>query len=101
MEAHQKLPVPVSLACCRSIDVHVRNQDDVRRGMVMLELVLIHGADRVSLDERPVIGSRLSYPMPASPPFAQFDEIGIVFHRVPRPIGASAKLAIERFVLVR
>jgi hypothetical protein len=38
---------------------------------------------------------------PASPLFAQFDEIGIVFHRVPRPIGASAKLAIERFVLVR
>jgi putative transposon-encoded protein len=39
--------------------------------------------------------------MPASPPFAQFDETGVVFHRVPRPIGASAKLAIERFVLVR
>jgi hypothetical protein len=35
MEAHQKLPVPVSFACCRSIDVYVRNQDDVRRGMVI------------------------------------------------------------------
>jgi hypothetical protein len=34
-------------------------------------------------------------------PFAGFDEIAVVFHREPLPIGESAKVAIERFVLVR
>jgi hypothetical protein len=30
--------------------------------------------------------------MPARPPFAQFDETGVVYYRVPRPIGATPSI---------
>lgn len=100
MEAHQKLPVTVAMACCRAIEAQVRNED-THRGVLLLELILVNGARSVSLGTVPVLGGRLVFPMPKSPPFAGFDEIGIVYHREPMPIGASARLAIERFVLVR
>jgi hypothetical protein len=100
MEAHQKLPVPVSIACCRAIAMELRNEDR-HGGILLLELILVNGAQKVSLGTLPVTGSRLLYSMPKGAPFAEFDEFGIVYHREPMPIGESAKLAIDRFVLVR
>ena len=37
---------------------------------------------------------------PQRPALQRFDEIAIVYRREPMPLGFSAKVAIEKFVLV-
>jgi hypothetical protein len=99
MEAHQKLPMPVAVACCRAIQMEVQNFDP-RPGYIVLEMFLVQGEKRMSLGQQAVTARVLQWNMPKGAPLQRFDEIAIIFHREPMPLGFSAKLAIEKFVLV-
>jgi hypothetical protein len=99
MEAHQKLPMPVALRCCRAIEAEILNLD-AHPGFVVLELFLVNGDARLSLGQLAARSRILRWEIPRAASMRQFDEIAIVFHREPLPLGFSAKLAIENFVLV-
>jgi hypothetical protein len=97
MEAHQKLPGPVAVTCCRGVTVEAASRDD---SMIVLELMLGEGPRRFVLDQMPLLGTRVFFPFTKDMPLTRFDEIGVVVHRLPRPTGQSPKVAIQRFVLV-
>jgi len=99
MEAHQKLPMSVATACCRAIQMEVQNFDP-RPGYIVLEMFLVQDQKRMSLGPQPVRTRMLQWNIPKDAALQSFDEIAIVFHREPMPLGFSAKLAIEKFVLV-
>jgi hypothetical protein len=99
MEAHQSLPMAVDLRCCRAVAMEVENLDS-HPGVIVLEMVLVDGERRLSLGERIVTGRSLRWEIPRDAVLRRFDESAIVFHREPMPLGFSAKLAIERFVLL-
>ena len=42
----------------------------------------------------------LDFPFPSAPPLDQFNEIKIIFHRADGRMDRSARVSIERFVLV-
>jgi hypothetical protein len=108
MEAHQKLDPPVSVACCTRIDLAIRNMDPYP-GTVSLELVLIDTSVAINLVQslgRVPAGSAspaeqvLSFAVPPAAALRQFDDIKVVFHRDRIRADKSARIAIERFVLV-
>jgi hypothetical protein len=116
MEAHQKLEVPIDLACCRAIQVEAINADRFP-GTVSLELVLVDSrpmvamplslgslplASRPDLSQDPVIPMRetLEFAIPAEPSLVQFTELKIVFHRARVRADKSARVSVERFVLL-
>ena len=108
MEAHQKLDPPVSVGCCTRIDLAIRNMDPYP-GTVSLELVLIDTSVAINLVQslgRVLAGSSspaeqvLSFAIPPAAALRQFDEIKVVFHRDRIRADKSARIAIERFVLV-
>ncbi len=117
MEAHQNLGKLIELACCREIRIEIQNADRYP-GTVAVELVLVNtraGQEgSVSLGRAPVtsapdgrpgdsdspIKETLTFPLPAHPPIRRFDELMIRFPRQRPRINRSAKIAIERFVLV-
>jgi len=106
MEAHQKLDPPVDLHCCGKIQIEISNADRYP-GTVALELVLID-ATRFAVQERslgtaavgPQASQTLDFPIPAGMTLAQCGEFEVVFHRSPTREDKSARVAIERFVLV-
>lgn len=109
MEAHQNLGRLIDLSCCRRIDVEVRNADRYS-GMVGVELILFNTVFRThqslgvaSLQSRPrfdTVSETLKFPVPAGVAIRQFDEFTIRFPRERVRSYRSAKIAIERFVLV-
>lgn len=103
MEAHQKLDQPVDIRCCRTIQLFITNTDHYP-GSVSLELILIQNDERggnwVSLGTAPADSALLNYPVPAALALHSFDEFKVVFHRTVLHAGKSARVAIERFLLV-
>ncbi len=116
MEARHKLDQLVALDCCRRIELAIFNADRFP-GTISLELVLIDnqlpGAPWVSLGTQPVasvpgihgdavtpVSETLGFPMPPSARIDAFDEFRIVFVRDRRRRDHSAKVAIDRFILV-
>jgi hypothetical protein len=113
MEAHQNLGKLIDLACCREIRIEIRNADKYP-GTVSVELVLVNSREgpesQVSLGSAPVTSApgdpdspmkeTLTFPIPSRPVISQFDELMIRFPRRRTRIFRSAKIAIERFVLV-
>ena len=116
MEARHKLDQPVSLSCCSSIRLEIRNADRYPN-TISLELVLINnelpGAPSVSLGMYNVLSradfsqetvtpvqETLDFPVPASPTPDAFDEFKIVFLRARVRADKSAKVSIERFILM-
>jgi hypothetical protein len=116
MEAHHKLDQLVSLDCCRMIQLSIRNADRFPN-TISLELVLINNelpaspsvslgreivASVPDLRKDPVVAvaEMVSFAIPPSPPIPAFDELKIVFFRDRRRMDQSAKVAIERFVLL-
>jgi hypothetical protein len=121
MEAHQKLETPIDIQCCSKIQLEVLNADRYP-GTLTLELFLLDtehpSAAPLSLGSAPII----SHPDMARDPvmplretleFAvpqlstmdkstmdQFTELRIVFHRARLRMDKSAKVSVERFVLV-
>jgi len=112
MEALQKLDRTISLNCCRQIQAVVQNADSDAAG-IALELVAIDtdppykaplslGSQRlraIASAAAPMLET-LAFAVPPAPRLAQFDELKIVFHRDPRHQDHSARVAIDRFILV-
>ena len=116
MEAHQKLDTPIALNCCSRLQIEIANADRYP-GTVALELVLSDSESArrmsVSLGKAPVtsapdltkdpvmaVRETLDFNVPAAPALEEFDELKVVFHRDRSRMDKSAKIAIERFVLV-
>ena len=118
MEARQKLPHPISIDCCRDIQMAVYNADR-NPGTITLELSLADSRTRprvsVSLGRQPVtrwpklvrgqervapVFEILDFYVPRMAPVREFDELRVVIHRDPVRADKSARLSIERFILV-
>ena len=116
MEARHKLDMPVSLTCCSAIRLDIRNADRYPN-TISLELALINnelpGSPSITLgrhnvESRPNINAdpvlpvneTLEFPVPATPNLEAFNEFKVVFQRAYRRADKSAKVSIERFILV-
>ncbi len=111
MEAHQRLDREIDLSCCAAIRVDVLNADKFP-GTVTLELALIHHAGTpMRLGRAPIrstpdlsgdpvvpVQETLEFRIPAIAPV--FDEFDVMFHRERSRADRSARIAIQRFVLV-
>ena len=107
MEAHQNFGALLDLSCCKSIEVVIGNADPLSEG-IRLELLLVNTelearSRRYRSGGMPVstaIEETLSFPVPGDSALRQFDEATVRFHRGQQQWEKSAKIAIERFVLV-
>jgi hypothetical protein len=102
MQAHQKLEHPIDLSCCGEIQIAISNADRYP-GTVALELILMDNGlsqslGTVAVPTRPE--AVLSFPIPAGSSVQEFNELEVIFHRDRVRIDRSARIAIERFVLV-
>ncbi len=116
MEAHQKLEHAIDLRCCSGIQIAILNIDRYP-GTVTLEVVLIDDAAQRSeslgtaeVTSRPA-GQRwnlsgfpapetLEFAVPGSTALREFNEIKVVFHRASLREDRSARISIERFLLL-
>ncbi len=116
MEARHKLDQPVALSCCSAIRLEIRNADRYPN-TIALELVLINNdlpgipslnlgrynvTSRPDFSRDPVIPvpETLEFPIPSAAALDSFNEFKVVFQRNWRRADKSAKLAIDRFILV-
>ena len=116
MEAHQKLDEPIDLNCCSQVQVEIRNADRYP-GTISLELFVMAndppGSVSRSLGSAPVqsVPDLNRDPVAAVPETLQFaiseedalnacNELKVVFRRDRSRADKSARVAIERFVLV-
>ncbi len=116
MEAHQKLEHAIDLRCCRGIQIAISNIDRYP-GTVTLEVVLIDAVTQRSEslgtaevtsrpNGHPWTGSRfpvaetLEFAVPLSTALREFNEIKVVFHRTSLRVDRSARISIERFLLM-
>lgn len=117
MEAHQSLGTLFDLSCCSAIEMAIRNADRYP-ATVGVELVLVNtsasGTPYQSLGvlnvnstpPRPAQGDQTSYsetlrfPVPQTPVIKQFNELTIRFVLNLVRADRSARIAIEKFVLV-
>jgi hypothetical protein len=112
MEAHQRLDREIALSCCARILVDVLNADK-HPGTVTVELGLIlHAGPPLRLGPEPIRSKPDLFVDPVIPAketlefdipsYTQrsFDEFGVIFHRNRERVDRSARIAIERFVLV-
>jgi hypothetical protein len=111
MEAHHRLEQPVELRCCRSIRVDIWNADRYP-GTVALELILVDSGQPASASQRlgtaavksspgeAPVREELEFPVPATRTLERFDELTVVFHRDRTRGHRSARIEIDRFVLV-
>jgi len=116
MEAHQKLDTPIDIRCCRAIQVDILNADHYF-GTLEVELSLLNTdakpAQTLWLGSRPVISrpdlardpvtpmrETLEFTVPAQPSIEQFTEFRVVFQRAMLRRDKSAKVSIDRFLLL-
>jgi hypothetical protein len=116
MEARQRLVQPVSTRCCSSIRLEIRNADPWP-ATVSLEVQLANterpterpqslGWQTVmSMPKRgedPVqpVPETLEFSIPEGTAAGEFDEIVVTYHLGRRRVDRSARIAIDRFVLV-
>jgi hypothetical protein len=111
MEARQKLDQKLRLSCCRKVEVHIWNAD-LHPGTVWLQLLLLDGSFERQLGLVPVVSTpdvkrtpveavpeKLEFPFPQDGS-GEFNELKAVFRRVSTRADKSARIAIDRFVLV-
>ena len=116
MEARHKLDQSIALSCCSAIRLEIRNADSYPN-TISLELVLMAGdwpgAPSLNLGHYNVtsqpdfrrdpvtpVPETLEFPVPSTAKLESFDEFKVVFQRAWRRADKSAKLAIDRFILV-
>lgn len=116
MEAHQKLEQSIDPACCGKIQIEILNADRYP-GTVSLELILISNEYSISasqsLGQAPVLSTpnlkadpivpvpeTLEYVVPPAGGLKQFNEFQVAFRRARQRADKSARISIERFVLV-
>lgn len=116
MEAHQLFASPVELKCCRQIQVVISNADRHPRTVTVELLVGNHklpASAAMSLGramvtstqagdsaDPPPVDEVLTFDIPPSAAIREFDEMTIRFHLQYLRSGQSARIAIERLVLV-
>ena len=116
MEAHQYLPTPVDLSCCRELQVVFRNDASLGVSQVGILLTNSHAKSKSSqsLGIRPItsvnpgqlpqspspIEETVTFPIPRPATIKQFDQITVAL--LPRSPYATAgrKVAIEKFIMV-
>ena len=116
MEADQKLETPIDLKCCSKIQLEVLNADRAE-GTLQLELILLNtehpGAVSLSLGNATMtshpgtagesvvpVRELLDFAVPPNSWMDQFTELRVVYHRARTRANRSAKVSVERFVLV-
>jgi hypothetical protein len=114
MEARQNFGVPIDLTRCASIRVEIRNGDHYP-SMIGLELILTNttqaGKPSISLGQTQVksrleasahdaVTEALVFEVPAAASLREFDEAILRFHLARLHATRSARISIERFVLV-
>jgi hypothetical protein len=116
MEARHQLDQSIALDCCSRIQLAIRNADRFPN-TIAIELVLIDnersGPPMVSLGRELVssvpdlrhdpvapVAETLSFTVPGSASIAAFNEFKIVFQRDRRRADQSAKVSVERFILM-
>src|SRR5271157_1220391 len=116
MEAHQKLEQSIAIACCGKIQIDILNADRYP-GTVSLEMTLVNNqftaAATQSLGLAPVLSApnlkadpvvpvaeTLEFTVPTGGALRQFNEFQVEFRRARQRADKSARIAIERFILV-
>jgi hypothetical protein len=113
MEAHQKLDHAIDLSCCGAIQIAISNGDRYP-GSVSLELVLAdltgEGSRALVLGTAEVaswprsggepVPEVLNFAVPSHASLTRFNEVTVIFHFNSIRDDRSARMAIERFVLI-
>jgi hypothetical protein len=113
MEAHQKLEHEIDLNCCAAIQIAISNGDRYPES-VSLELVLadlteegsrslVLGTAEVASWSRSggeTVPEVLNFAVPSHASLTRFNEITVIFHFNPIRDDRSARIAIERFMLI-
>jgi hypothetical protein len=118
MEARQRLDRTVALTCCDAIRVQVMNGDRFP-GTISVELELIRhlpeGEMSASLGQAPLtvwpvtrgreppsepVSEVIEFPVPGAAAIQEFDELRLILHRHMVRYDRSARVSIERFILI-
>jgi hypothetical protein len=112
MEARQKLEQAISSHCCSRLQMAILNADPSPQ-TISLELILIdrnlpntvqQSLGKAALtsvpQRRAAVSEILDFPFPPAPHLEQFDEIKVIFNRAAGCMDKSARVSIERFVLI-
>ncbi|MEO6815365.1 MAG: hypothetical protein ABI177_01585 [Edaphobacter sp.] len=116
MEAHQYLPAPVDLSCCRELQIVFRNDASLGASEVGIQLTDSHAKSKStqSLGIKPIasdsssqppqnaspIEETVTFPIPKSATIKQFDQITVaLLPRYPYRT-AGRKVEIERFIMI-
>jgi hypothetical protein len=116
MEAHQTLPDPVDMDCCREIQLVLKNDPSLGASEVGLSLTDSHspgkitqnlGIKYIGLDstaqrvgDGPFSEETLSFPIPKSAKIKKFDQITVILFPDPKHLTAGRKVAVERFIMI-
>ena len=104
MEATQSLARPIDPRCCDKLQLAIANADTYP-GTVSLQVILSEtgtaGSQSLgSAATGPESRAVLDFPIPAAPSIQQFNQIRVIFHRDRVRINKSARIQIERFIVV-
>jgi hypothetical protein len=114
MEAHQKLEQDIDISCCSRIELSVLNADRYPHS-VSLELILheqpepqaqslgivpVDSVPNLGADPITPLGETLSFAVPPEPTVREFNELTVVYHRMNSRKDKSARIAIDRFILI-
>jgi hypothetical protein len=111
MEAHQLLDRELDLSCCAKIQVDVLNADRNPRTVTVELAVIDRGGPpihfgRAEIRSVPNLLENPVKPVPETLEFnvpehgLHFDEFDVIFHRAQGRVDRSARISIQRFVLV-
>jgi hypothetical protein len=116
MEAHQYLPDPVDLSCCREIQVVFSNDVSLGASQVGISLTDSHAKSKptqsLGIKSIPIsdldpmqagtlpVEQTVSFPLPKPGTIRQFDQITVVLLPHHQFSTAGRKVAIERFIMI-
>lgn len=116
MEAHQNLPGPVDLNCCREMQIVFRNDTSLGALGVGISLTDSHSKEKLSqslglkfiapnpADQPPgspsSVEETLTFPFPKHGSVRKFDAITVVLLPDSKHLTAGRKVAVERFVMI-
>jgi hypothetical protein len=116
MEAHQSLPTPLRLSCCKAMEVEIENRDN-RPGALSVALLLRDTTSRnksaLYLGQQPIASSQaghfavksmpvtetLHFAIPARATISRFDEITIVMMEEMTRLDKGSRVAVDQFEL--
>jgi len=106
MDAQQNLGSMIDVSCCSSIQVAIHNLD-LLAAPIQIELILANTREAGSpshtlgaITIQPVESQMLTFPMTSGATFRQFDQITVRLHRAWFQHNDSARISVQRFVLI-